>query len=79
MNNNHHRDLLVAIISDIEYYKSYKFGLYEFIMANYGSLNSNTKLPAKKIIRLFKEITAMDQKIENLYRIMRNNGWAIEF
>ena len=65
--------MLNGIRKDIEYYKSYKFGLYAFVMENYASLKHGDKIPPEKIVMIFKEITAMDRKIDILYKIIRSH------
>ena len=65
--------MLDDIRADIEYFKSYKFGLYAFIMENYGAKHHYDKIPPQQIIMIFKEITAVDNHITMLYRIIRSH------
>ena len=68
---NEIKEILIEIKSDIEEYKKYKFGIYEFILQNYYSSKHSEKIPPEKIIKLFKEISNIDTHIEKLNRIIR--------
>ena len=65
---------ILNIQLDIEYYTSYKFGLYQFIIEQNRFVNHKSRLSSDQLTLLFKEINLVDSVI---FKLKQSIGeWA---